>query len=130
MEHYDVVAAVIEYDGKYLCMQRGKTKYEYTSFKYEFPGGKIEKGETPQQALKRELEEEMAYEVNIERSLVTVEQTYPDFAITMEAFLCHATSPHFTLKEHKDYKWLPMNKMNDLDWAAADIKVLGYLLKL
>ena len=88
MKHYNVVAAVVCHDGKYLCMQKGKTKFEYTSYKWEFPGGKIEPGETPQQALVRELMEEMEYLVEVGEELVTVNHEYPDFSITMTAFLC------------------------------------------
>ena len=69
MKHYNVVAAVVCHDGKYLCMQKGKTKFEYTSYKWEFPGGKIELGETPQQALARELMEEMEYLVEVGEEL-------------------------------------------------------------
>lgn len=86
MKHYNVVAAVVCHDGKYLCMQKGKTKFEYTSYKWEFPGGKIELGETPQQALARELMEEMEYPVEVGEELVTVNHEYPDFSITMTAF--------------------------------------------
>jgi 8-oxo-dGTP diphosphatase len=87
MKHYNVVAAVVCHDGKYLCMQKGKTKFEYTSYKWEFPGGKIEPGETPQQALARELMEEMEYLVEVGEELVTVNHEYPDFSITMTAFV-------------------------------------------
>lgn len=62
VKHYDVVAAVIRKDGKYFCVRKGSTKYSYTSYKYEFPGGKIESGETPQEALRREMAEELDYE--------------------------------------------------------------------
>lgn len=129
MKHYDVVAAVIVHANKYLCMQKGKTRYAYTSYKFEFPGGKIEDGETPEEALKRELREEMSYDIEIVRPLVTVEQTYPDFSITMEAFLCTATTPSFEMKEHASFRWLPLGELRNLDWAAADIQIVDALTK-
>ena len=82
-KHYHVVAAVVEVDGKVLCMQRGKTRYTYTSYLWEFPGGKIEEGETPQQALHRELIEEMDLDVEVHELLSTVTHDYPDFTITL-----------------------------------------------
>lgn len=115
MKHYNVVAAVVCHDGKYLCMQKGKTKFEYTSYKWEFPGGKIEPGETPQQALARELMEEMEY---------------PDFSITMTAFLCttKGDANGFRRREHADSKWCSQEELKGLDWAAADIDVVEGIL--
>ena len=84
-KHYHVVAAVIEVDGKVLCMQRGVTRYPYTSHLWEFPGGKIEPGETPQQALHRELIEEMDLDVEVHERLAVVTHDYPDFTITLDA---------------------------------------------
>lgn len=129
MKTYEVVAAVIKYDGKILCMQRNKSKYTYTSYKFEFPGGKIEIGETPTKALKRELQEEMAMEVDVqpENYLLTVEHTYPDFAIKMQTFLCEVSSPEFIMKEHVAYKWLLPEEMSELDWAAADIPIVKFI---
>ena len=130
MKHYNVVAAVVCHDGKYLCMQKGKTKFEYTSYKWEFPGGKIELGETPQQALARELMEEMEYPVEVGEELVTVNHEYPDFSITMTAFLC--TPPGdangFRRREHADSKWCSQEELKGLNWAAADVGVVRSLL--
>ena len=85
MEHVNVVAAVIANRGKLLCMQRGITRYQYTSLRWEFPGGKIKEGETEEEALRRELKEEMDYEVTIGDKICEVTHTYPDFTITMSA---------------------------------------------
>ena len=128
MKHYNVVAAVICHEDKFLCMQKGKTKFDYTSFKFEFPGGKIEPGETPQQALKRELMEEMNYEIEVGKELVTVTHTYPDFSITMTAFLCTAASPTFVMNEHVSFEWKKVENLKELDWAAADVGIVDAIL--
>lgn len=87
MKQYEVVAAVIEHDGKILCMQRNKGKFDYVSYKFEFPGGKVEAGEERHTALERELREEMDMDISIPEDayLMTVEHTYPDFAICVQA---------------------------------------------
>ena len=128
MKHYEVVAAVICHGDRILCMQKGKTKYPYTSYKYEFPGGKIEPGETPQQALKRELMEEMDYDITVGRELVTVNYEYPDFSISLKAFLCTASTPSFHMNEHIAYKWSTKEDLSALDWAAADVAVVEAII--
>ena len=86
-----VVAAVIEHEGEILCMQKGKTRFAYTSHHWEFPGGKVEAGETPQQALRRELLEEMDYDVEVGEHLITV--TYQDGTETTVSFFVHMSKP-------------------------------------
>lgn len=102
MKHLEVVAAILIYDGKILCMERGKGKYDYVSFKYEFPGGKIEPGEAKHAALERELREEMKLNVSVAETdlFTTVEHTYPDFSITMYAFICHLKNPELIWEHH------------------------------
>ena len=131
MKHYEVVAAVIEYEDKILCMQRGKAKFEYTSYKFEFPGGKVEAGEENHIALVRELSEEMDLNVTISEKdyLLTVDYTYPDFAITMHAYLCKVDNSDFVMKEHVDFKWLSVNELDSLDWAEADKPIVEWLKK-
>ena len=129
MKHYEVVAAVIEYEDKILCMQRGKAKYDYTSYKFEFPGGKVEAGEENHIALSRELSEEMDLNVTISEKdyLLTVDHSYPDFAITMHAYLCKVDKPDFVMKEHISFKWLHASELNSLDWAEADKPIVEFL---
>ncbi len=129
MKHYNVVAAVVLQDGKYLCMQKGKTKFDYTSYKFEFPGGKIEPGETPQEALKRELLEEMNFPIEVDQELITVSHTYPDFSITMTAFLCRALAPTFVMNEHVAFEWRAKEDLSSLDWAAADIGIVKRIVE-
>ena len=128
--HYHVVGAIIEHDGKILCMQRPKGKFPSTDLKWEFPGGKIEAGETGPQALMRELREEMDFEVDVreEDYFATVHHLYPEFELTMDTYLCHVTDPRFTRKEHVDHCWLPPADMPSLDWAAADFPIVERLI--
>lgn len=129
MKHYDVVAAVVVAGDNVLCVQKGRTKYRYTSYKYEFPGGKVEDGETQRQALRRELMEEMSYNVDVGELLTTVEHTYDDFSITLTAYLCTAKTPDsFVLKEHIGFKWLKREELSALDWTAADLGIVSALV--
>lgn len=129
MKHYEVVAAIIEHNGKILCMQRNKSKFDYISYKFEFPGGKIEVGEEKYQALMRELREEMDMKITITEKnyFMTIEHTYPDFSITMHAYLCHVEHPKFIMKEHFSNKWVLPNTLHTLDWAAADKPIVEKL---
>lgn len=118
----EVVAAVIVDQGKILATQRG-----YGSRKgwWEFPGGKIESGETREEALLRELREEMDAAIAIDRFLATVEYDYPDFHLTMHCFLCSLPDGRFTLKEHLAARWLAPAEYHRLQWLPADIELLG-----
>lgn len=129
MKHYDVVAAVVTSGEKVLCVQKGATKFPYTSFRFEFPGGKIEPGETPAEALRRELREEMEMEAIVDEHLVTVEHEYPDFAITLRAYRCHLAAPGFRLREHQAFLWLMPEELPGLSWAAADEGIVAALLQ-
>jgi len=131
MKHLEVVGAIIEYEGKILCMQRNQSKYLYTSYKWEFPGGKIEEGETKSEALMRELREEMDFDIKISESdyLEKVDHEYPDFSITMYCYLCHSKTDSFTRKEHVDHKWLLPSEMDTLDWAEADLPIVKAVQK-
>jgi len=128
MKAYTVVAAVIIEDNKILCMQRKESKYDYISLKWEFPGGKIEKGENERQALIREIKEELNLEIEIKGKLLTVEHQYPDFALTMHTFLCQPLANELTLNEHIAFKWLSKEDIEQLDWAAADLPIVKTLM--
>lgn len=128
MKHYNVVCAVvIDRNQRVLCMRKGATKYPYTSFKWEFPGGKIEEGETLSQALHRELLEELDFDVIVGRQLLTISHSYPDFDITMTAFLCTAATHEFKMTEHQEAKWATREEMKELSWCAADIPIMQYI---
>lgn len=135
VKHIDVVAAVIEWNGKILCMQRGATKYDYTSFHWEFPGGKIEPGETPRQALHRELIEEMDLDVRVGDLVTVVNHSYPDFDITLRFYRCHPAvdagdqPPAFVRREHNDHCWLTPDCLHTLQWCPADFPVIAMLSK-
>lgn len=120
-----MVAAVIEVDGKVLCMQRGESRYDYTSHHWEFPGGKIEPGESPEQAVHRELLEEMDFDVKVHELLATVTHEYPDFTITLAAYRCTADTTEFTMREHVSSRWLPWEELMSLPWCAADWRLIA-----
>lgn len=123
----EVVAAIIYFNNKILCVQRDVNKYDYISEKYEFPGGKIESEETHEEALKREIVEELDMKVDIKKHYLTVKHSYPDFHLTMHSYICHCNSEVLKLREHISYKWLNPQKIDTLDWAAADIPIMEKL---
>ena len=127
MTHYNVVCAVVVIDDRILCMQRPEGMHVSTSLKWEFPGGKIEEGETPEEAICRELQEEMDYEVRPLRRLIKVEYEYPEFSIALDAWLCEADTTEFTMKEHLDSRWVTLANLDYLDWAPADFGIIHYL---
>ena len=127
MKHIEVVAGIIEYNDKILCMQRDKGKFDYVSYKWEFPGGKIEVGETKEEALRRELKEEMELEVDVLGHLIDVYHEYPDFTMNMYCFKCVAKTDKFLLNVHHDFKWLKLDELNTLDWAPADMPIVEKL---
>ena len=130
MKSIEVVAAIIQYQNRFLCLQRSPSKLDYISKKYEFPGGKIEQGESRKVALQREIMEELSVSLEHLEFFSTVEHQYPDFHITMHSFLCSISDPsRIKLTEHIDQKWLKTNELKELDWAAADIPIVNKLQK-
>ena len=130
MKKVEVVAAIIVHNNKILCVQRGENKLPYISKKFEFPGGKIEEGETKEETIKREIKEELNMDINVKDEFITVNHQYPDFNLTMHSFICECDIPELTLTEHIDYKWLSKNEMEYLDWAAADIPIVKEFSKI
>ena len=128
MKHIEVVAAVRLNKNQYLCVQRNSSKYDYISYKYEFPGGKVEENETNEEALLREIKEELNLEIQIEKHIITVKHTYPDFKISMNTYLCNSKTREITLNEHVNQKWLAKEDLPNLDWAEADLPIVNYLL--
>ena len=121
MKTIEVVAAIIRDGDKILATQRG-----YGEFKdgWEFPGGKIEVGETPKQALVREIREELDTLIEVGELLDTVEYDYSNFHLTMHCFLCTVKSGALVLKEHKAAKWLTKDTLDTVDWLPADISLV------
>ena len=127
MKTIRVAAAVIRREGRYFATQRGYGPYKDG---WEFPGGKIEAGETPEQALIREIREELDAEISVERELTQVEYDYPDFHLSMTCFLCSLRSPHWVLKEHESARWLTPEETASVSWLPADQDVAALLRTL
>jgi 8-oxo-dGTP diphosphatase len=128
MKKIEVVAGIIYCKNQILCVQRPKNKLHYISEKFEFPGGKIEEGETQKEALKREILEELNISTKIKSLFMTVVHEYPDFELTMHTFICEVETKELTLVEHIDQKWLTLKELKTLDWAAADIPIVNKLM--
>lgn len=118
-KHLEVVGAIVVQGGKVLAARRGESKYAYVAHKYEFAGGKIEPGESAEQALAREIKEELCADIRILRPFMTLEHEYPDFTITLHTFLCEFVSD-FRNTEHEALAWLPLADLNAEEWAPAD----------
>lgn len=131
MKQYQVVAAIITYKNEILCMQRPESNFPYLSYKYEFPGGKIEAGETVEAALSRELQEEMALAVTVlpENFFMTVKHQYPDFSIEMHSYIIPVDNKAFERLEHNHHCWLTAERLKELDWAPADIPIMEKLMR-
>ena len=127
-KHYTVSAAIIVENKKILCVQRNKGKYDYISYKYEFPGGKLEEGENEEDALRREISEELNLEIDVTEKFLVVTHEYLDFNLTMHSYLCKANTEQLDLKEHIDAKWLHKDELIELDWAAADLPIVSKLI--
>ena len=121
MKHIEVVAAIIHEGDKIFATQRGYGEWKDW---WEFPGGKMEAGETPEEALKREIWEELETRIVVERFVETVEWDYPQFHLTMHCYLCHVESRHLELKEHEAAKWLKKDELESVNWLPADWEVV------
>ena len=124
MKNIKVAAAIICNENRILATQRG-----YGEFKdrWEFPGGKIEINETPEEALRREVMEELDVKVRIEEPFCAVEYDYPTFHLSMTCFICSLTEGKLTLKEHESAKWLSTEELDTVEWLPADMEILTML---
>ena len=124
MKVIEVVAAIIEHEGRYLATQRGYGDYKG---QWEFPGGKIEPHEGREEALVREIREELRMGIGVDRLLCTTEYDYPAFHLTMHCYLCHITegTPHLT--EHLAARWLAPEELHSVRWLPADVEVMRVL---
>ena len=124
MRQIEVVAAIIVKDHKVFATQRGYG--EWKDF-WEFPGGKIDAGETPEEALCREIKEELDTEIAVGELFTTIDYDYPTFHITMHCYLCTIENGSLTLLEHEAAKWLSLEQLDSVTWLPADLLVIAEL---
>lgn len=125
MKKIEVVAAILHRDEAYFATQRGYGEFEGM---WEFPGGKIEPGESREVALKREIQEELGVNIAIENLLCTTEYDYPSFHLTMHCYLCSVASDEIELREHKSAHWLTAETLDSVEWLPADKEVVDKLI--
>ncbi len=125
MKKIEVVAAIIHRDGAYFATQRGYGEFEGM---WEFPGGKIEPGESRKVALRREIREELGVDIVIENLLCTTEYDYSSFHLTMHCYLCSVASGEIELREHKSARWLTAETLDSVEWLPADKDVIDKLI--
>lgn len=124
MKEIKVVAAIIQKENKILATKRGYGEFINM---WEFPGGKIESGETKEQALVREIKEELNIEINVDKFAIDIEYQYPNFYLFMSCFMCSIKEGSIELLEHNDCKWITKEELNTLNWLPADIDAVNYL---
>ena len=124
MKTIHVAAAVIRDGDRIFATQRGYGEWKDL---WEFPGGKIEPGETPEEALRREIREELDTVISVGRKLTTIEYDYPQFHLTMECFMASVTEGSLVLREHEAARWLGIDEMDSVDWLPADRTIIEML---
>ncbi len=125
MNTIEVVAAVIRKDDRIFATQRGYGEWKDW---WEFPGGKMELGETPEEALEREIREELSTDISVDEFLCTVEYDYPKFHLVMHCYMCSLLTDSLHLNEHEAAKWLGREELTSVKWLPADVEVIERLL--
>lgn len=126
MKRIEVVAAIIRREGRVFATQRGHGEWKDW---WEFPGGKMEAGESAEEALMREIREELSTEISVDEMLCNVEYDYPKFHLTMHCFLCSLITDAMYLNEHEAARWLTKEELDSVQWLPADLQVIEQLKK-